>query len=65
MQCLKVNNKHSGLTDECDDEEEEDEEMKHYEMKGEGLEEKHNEDEVECENEHHEVKKRITVVMLR
>ena len=31
--------------------------MKCYEMKEEGLEEKHNEDEVECENEQHEVKK--------
>ena len=31
--------------------------MKHYEMKEEGLEEKHNEDEVECKNEHCEVKK--------
>ena len=38
------------LTKDCDKEEEEDddEEMKCYEMKEEGLEEKFNEDEVEC-----------------
>ena len=45
------------LIEKCDNEEEEDEKMKHYEMKEEGLEEKHAENEVECENEHSAVKK--------
>ena len=61
----KVSGKCNVLIEECDNEEEEDEEMKHYEMKEEGLEEKHNEDEVESENEQCEAKKRIHVVMLR
>ena len=54
---VKVNNKHNMLIEECDNEEEEDEEMKYYEMKKEGLEEKCDENEVECENEHHAGKK--------
>ena len=61
----KVNNKHNVLIEKCDDEEEEDEEMKFYERKEESLEEKDNEDEAECENEHCAVKKRIHVAMLR